>query len=171
MAERAFNVLFLCTGNTARSILAESILRKDGRGRFNAFSAGSQPKGRVNPLALEVLADYEYPSDGFRSKSWGEFAGAGAPVMDFVFTVCDSAAGEVCPVWPGQPMTAHWGIDDPAAVEGNHLEKKRAFVTTFRQLRNRISVFVNLPMDSLDRIALAHRLREIGQLDDSPAKV
>jgi len=171
MTDRVFNVLFLCTGNTARSILAESILRKDGRGRFNAFSAGSQPKGRVNPLALEVLADYEFSTNGFRSKSWGEFAIAGAPVMDFVFTVCDSAAGEVCPVWPGQPTTAHWGIDDPAAVEGNHLEKKRAFVTAFRQLRNRISIFVNLPMASLDRIALARRLVEIGRFDDSPAKV
>jgi arsenate reductase len=171
MAERVFNVLFLCTGNTARSILAESILRKDGRGRFTAFSAGSQPKGKVNPLTLEVLADYEYPTDGMRSKSWGEFAATGAPVMDFVFTVCDSAAGEVCPVWPGQPMTAHWGIDDPAAVEGNLIERKRAFVTAFRQLRNRISVFVNLPMASLDKIALSRRLVEIGRLDDAPAKV
>ena len=171
MSERVFNVLFLCTGNTARSILAESILRRDGRGRFVAFSAGSQPKGRVNPIALEVLADYEYPTDGLRSKGWGEFAVAGAPVMDFVFTVCDSAAGEACPVWPGQPMTAHWGIDDPAAVEGNHLEKRRAFVTAFRQLRNRITVFVNLPMASLDKIALAHRLQEIGRFDDAPAKV
>ena len=171
MSERAFNVLFLCTGNTARSLLAESILRKDGRGHFKAFSAGSQPKGRVNPLTLEVLADYEFPSDGLRSKSWGEFAQPGAPAMDFVFTVCDSAAGEACPVWPGQPMTAHWGIDDPAAVEGGQLEKKRAFVTAFRQLRNRISIFVNLPMASLDRIALARRLVEIGQIDDAPAKV
>jgi arsenate reductase len=170
MSERVFNVLFLCTGNSARSILAESILRRDGRGRFRSFSAGSQPKGEVNPLSLEVLTDYEYPTDGMRSKSWGEFAMPGAPVMDFVFTVCDSAAGEVCPVWPGQPMTAHWGIDDPAAVQGNHLEQKRAFVTAFRQLRNRISVFVNLPMASLDKIALARRLVEIGQLHDAPAK-
>lgn len=171
MSERGFNVLFLCTGNSARSILAESILRRDGRGRFEAFSAGSQPKGAVNPLALEVLADYDYPFEGFRSKNWNEFARPGAPTMDFVFTVCDSAAGEACPVWPGQPMTAHWGIDDPADVEGNHLQKKRAFVTAFRQLRNRISVFVNLPMESLDKIALARRLAEIGRLDDAPAKV
>ncbi|MPZ54891.1 MAG: arsenate reductase ArsC [Rhizobiales bacterium] len=171
MPDRVFNVLFLCTGNTARSILAESILRKDGRGRFKAFSAGSQPKGRVNPLSLEILTDYEYPTVGLRSKSWGEFAAPRAPVMDFVFTVCDSAASEVCPVWPGQPMTAHWGIDDPAAIEGNRLEKKRAFVTAFRQLRNRISVFINLPMASLDKIALARRLIEIGQLHDATAKV
>jgi arsenate reductase len=171
MSERVFNVLFLCTGNTARSILAESILRKDGRGCFVAFSAGSQPKGEVNPITLEVLADYDYPSDGFRSKSWNEFARPGAPVMDFVFTVCDSAAGEACPIWPGQPMSAHWGIDDPAAVIGNHIEKKRAFVTAFRKMRNRISAFVNLPMGSLHKIALTHRLTEIGRLDDAPAKV
>jgi protein-tyrosine-phosphatase len=171
MSERVFNVLFLCTGNTARSILAESILRKDGRGRFAAFSAGSQPKGKVNPFALEVLADYEYPTDDFRSKSWNEFAKRGGPTMDFVFTVCDSAAGEACPIWPGQPMTAHWGIDDPAAVEGNPLQKKRAFVTAFRQLHNRISAFVNLPMESLDKIALTRRLAEIGRLDNAPAKV
>jgi arsenate reductase len=171
MADHVFNVLFLCTGNSARSILAESILRKDGRGRFAAYSAGSQPKGAVNPLALEVLAESEYPAEGFRSKSWSEFARPEAPVMDFVFTVCDSAAGEACPVWPGQPMTAHWGIDDPAAVEGIHIERKRAFVTAFRQLRNRISIFINLPMASLDRIALSHRLKEIGQLRDAPAKV
>ena len=171
MSERVFNVLFLCTGNSARSILAESILRRDGRGHFEAFSAGSQPKGAVNPLALEVLADHDYPAVGFRSKSWSEFARPGGPTMDFVFTVCDSAAGEACPVWPGQPMTAHWGIDDPAIVDGNHLQKKRAFVTAFRQLRNRISVFINLPMEKLDKIALAHRLAEIGRLDDAPAKV
>ena len=171
MADRIFNVLFLCTRNTARSILGEGILRKDGRGRFATYSAGSQPKGQVNPLALEVLADFDYPTDGFRSKSWSEFATPGAPVMEFVFTVCDSAAGEVCPVWPGQPMTAHWGIDDPAAVEGNHLQRKRAFVTAFRQLRNRTSVFVNLPIQSLDKIALSNRLREIGQLRDEPAQV
>jgi len=171
MSDRVFSVLFLCTGNTARSILAESILRRDGRGRFAAYSAGSHPKGQVNPLTLEVLADYEFPTDGLRSKSWSEFAKPGAPVMDFVFTVCDTAAGEVCPVWPGQPMTAHWGIDDPAAVDGNHLERKRAFVTAFRQLRNRISAFVNLPMASLDKIALARRLVEIGRLDEAPAKV
>ena len=171
MADPIFNVLFLCTGNSARSILAESILRKDGRGRFATYSAGSQPKGEVNPLALEVLADFEYPTDEFRSKSWSEFAAPGAPVMDFVFTVCDSAAGEACPVWPHQPMTAHWGVDDPAVIEGNPLQRKRAFVIAFRQLRNRISVFVNLPIGSLDRMALSHRLKEICQMRDEPAQV
>src|SRR6266851_576880 len=132
MSDKIYNVLFLCTGNTARSILAESIMRKDGRGRFRAFSAGSQPKGQVNPFALKVLASLDYPADGMRSKSWQEFAAPDAPVMDFVFTVCDSAAGESCPVWPGQPMTAHWGIEDPAAVEGTDLQKEAAFVAAFR---------------------------------------
>jgi arsenate reductase len=162
MSDRVFNVLFLCTGNTARSILAESILRKDGAGKFNAFSAGSQPKGVVNPLALKVLADSHYPTEGLRSKSWMEFAAADAPVMDFVFTVCDNAAGEACPVWPGQPMTAHWGIDDPAAVEGSELEKERAFVQAFRFLKNRISAFNALPIKRLDSVALGAKLREIG---------
>lgn len=165
MADRPYNVLFLCTGNTARSILAEGILRKDGAGRFNAFSAGSQPKGVVNPLAVKVLGEYGYPTDGFRSKSWGEFAEPGAPAMDFVFTVCDSAAGEACPVWPGQPMTAHWGIEDPAAVEGSAIEKERAFVQAFRFLKNRISAFLSLPMASLDQAALSRRLGQIGRLD------
>uniref|UniRef100_Q07KE5 Protein tyrosine phosphatase n=1 Tax=Rhodopseudomonas palustris (strain BisA53) TaxID=316055 RepID=Q07KE5_RHOP5 len=162
MSDRVFNVLFLCTGNTARSILAESILRKDGAGKFSAFSAGSQPKGVVNPLALKVLADSHYPTEGLRSKSWMEFAAADAPVMDFVFTVCDNAAGEACPVWPGQPMTAHWGIDDPAAVEGSELEKERAFVQAFRFLKNRISAFNALPIKRLDAVALGAKLREIG---------
>ncbi|MFT0878456.1 MULTISPECIES: arsenate reductase ArsC [Rhodopseudomonas] len=163
MSDRIFNVLFLCTGNTARSIMAESILRKDGGGRFNAFSAGSQPKGVVNPFALKVLADGNYPTEGLRSKSWQEFAAADAPVMDFVFTVCDNAAGEACPVWPGQPMTAHWGIDDPAAVEGIDLEKERAFVQAFRFLKNRIGAFTALPIKRLDGVALGAKLREIGQ--------
>ncbi|MCS0497058.1 arsenate reductase ArsC [Ancylobacter sp. MQZ15Z-1] len=162
--ERIYNVLFLCTGNSARSILAESILAQDGAGRFRAFSAGSQPKGTVNPLALKVLQSYGYPLEGLRSKSWEEFAAPGAPVMDFVFTVCDAAAGEACPVWPGQPMTAHWGIEDPAAVEGNDLQKEAAFVAAFRHLRNRISVFAALPIASLDRMTLGARLAEIGQL-------
>jgi arsenate reductase len=162
MSDRIFNVLFLCTGNTARSILAESILRKDGAGKFNAFSAGSQPKGVVNPFALEVLAASDYPTEGLRSKSWLEFAATDAPVMDFVFTVCDNAAGEACPVWPGQPMTAHWGIDDPAAVEGSDLEKERAFVQAFRFLKNRISAFNALPIKRLDAVALGAKLREIG---------
>ncbi|WP_022723239.1 arsenate reductase ArsC [Rhodopseudomonas sp. B29] len=164
MSDRIFNVLFLCTGNTARSILAESILRKDGAGRFKAFSAGSQPKGVVNPLALKVLADSDYPIDGLRSKSWQEFAEPDAPVMDFVFTVCDSAAGEACPVWPGQPMTAHWGIDDPAAVEGSDLDKERAFVQAFRFMKNRIGAFTALPIKMLDGVALGARLKEIGLL-------
>ena len=164
MTERVFNVLFLCTGNTARSILAEGILRKDGAGRFNAYSAGSQPKGEVNPLALKVLRANDYPNDGFRSKSWEEFAGPDAPQMDFVFTVCDSAAGEACPVWPGQPMTAHWGIEDPAAFEGTPIEKERAFNDAFKYMRNRITAFISLPMKSLDQMALTRELREIGHL-------
>ena len=167
MSERVYNVLFLCTGNTARSILAESILRKEGRGRFNAFSAGSQPKGIVNPFALKVLHDFDYPTDGLRSKNWNEFAATDAPVMDFVFTVCDNAAGEACPFWPGQPTTAHWGIEDPAAIEGADIEKEAAFVKAFRYLRNRISVFVNLPLASIDTLSLGTKLREIGRLDGS----
>ena len=163
--EQPFNVLFLCTGNTARSILAESILRKDGAGRFNAFSAGSHPKGTVNPLALKVLDSYGYPITGLRSKSWDEFSGPGAPRMDFTFTVCDNAAGEACPVWPGHPMTAHWGIEDPAAVEGTDLEKERAFVEAFRFLRNRILAFAALQITSLDALSLGTRLKEIGQME------
>lgn len=163
MTDRIYNVLFLCTGNSARSILAESILNKDGSGRFRAFSAGSQPKGTVNPFALKVLESFDYPTKGFRSKSWEEFATAQAPVMDFVFTVCDNAAGEACPVWPGQPMTAHWGIEDPAAVEGTDIQKQAAFVAALRYLRNRISVFTALPVASLDRASLRAKLIEIGQ--------
>jgi len=163
MTDRIYNVLFLCTGNSARSILAESILTKDGAGRFRAFSAGSQPKGAVNPFALKVLGSFDYPSEDFRSKSWEEFAQPGAPVMDFVFTVCDNAAGESCPVWPGQPMTAHWGIEDPAAVEGPDIKKEKAFVAAFRYMRNRISVFTALPVASLDKAALGTKLREIGR--------
>lgn len=169
MADRPYNVLFLCTGNTARSILAEGILRKDGAGRFNAYSAGSQPKGTVNPFALKVLDALGYSADGYRSKSWEEFAKPGAPVMDFVFTVCDSAAGEACPVWPGQPMTAHWGIEDPAAVEGTDIEKERAFVQAAKYMKNRISTFLSLPLASIDQMALRHRLRDIGHLEGSTA--
>jgi arsenate reductase len=165
VADRIYNVLFLCTGNSARSILAESILAKDSAGRFRAFSAGSQPKGEVNSVALKVLGSFDYPAEGFRSKSWEEFASPEAPVMDFVFTVCDAAAGEACPVWPGQPMTAHWGIEDPAAVQGTDIEKEAAFVAAFRYLKNRISVFAALPIASLDRLALGAKLREIGQLE------
>ena len=167
MSDRIYNVLFLCTANSARSILAESIMRKDGHGRFRSFSAGSQPKGQVNPLALELLARLDYPSDGMRSKSWQEFAAPDAPTMDFVFTVCDSAAGESCPVWPGQPMTAHWGIEDPAAVEGTDLEKQAAFVAAFRYLKNRIGIFTNLPLRSIDKLSLGTKLREIGRMDGS----
>jgi len=169
MTERTYNVLFLCTGNTARSILAEGILRKDGAGRFNAFSAGSQPKGMVNPLALKVLRAHGYPADGYRSKSWDEYAEPGAPVMDFVITVCDSAAGEACPLWPGHPSIAHWGIEDPAAVEGSDMDKERAFEQAFRLLRNRIGTFLDLPLAELDRFAIGTRLREIGYLEGASA--
>src|SRR5438552_401929 len=167
MSDRIYNVLFLCTENTARSILAESILRKDGRRNFRAFSAGSQPKGTVNPFAIKVLDRLDYPTDDLRSKSWEEFARGNSPVMDFVFTVCDNAAGESCPVWPGQPMTAHWGIEDPAAVEGTDIEKEAAFVAAFRYLRNRISIFMNLPLRSIDSLSLGSKLREIGRLEGS----
>ena len=163
MTDRVYNVLFLCTGNTARSIMAESILRKDGAGRFKAFSAGSYPKGVVNPFALKVLAAHGYPSEGARSKCWDEFAALDAPKMDFVFTVCDNAAGEACPHWPGQPMSAHWGIEDPAAIEGRDLEKERAFNLAFRYLRNRVTQFTALPIKSLDKLTLMNRLREIGE--------
>jgi arsenate reductase len=168
-SQRVFNVLFLCTGNTARSILAEAILARDGAGRFRAFSAGSQPKGVVNPLALKVLTSFGYPTQGLRSKSWSEFAGPDAPVMDFVFTVCDSAAGEACPIWPGHPMTAHWGIDDPAAATGTEIEREAAFVAAFRFMRNRISVFAALPVASLDQLTLQGRLDAIGSLDGASA--
>ena len=171
MSDRVFNVLFLCTGNTARSVLAEGILRKDGEGRFIAFSAGSQPKGLVNPFALNALASHGYPDTGFRSKSWDEFAAPGAPRMDFVFTVCDSAAGEACPVWPGHPITAHWGIEAPAAVEGSDIDKMRAFNEAFRFMRNRISAFTALPIKSLDTLALGRRLDAIGCLDGATRKV
>jgi arsenate reductase (thioredoxin) len=170
MSDGKYNVLFLCTGNSARSILAESILRKDGAGRFHAFSAGSHPKGAVNPFAFKALAAYGYPTDGFRSKSWDEFAVPRAPEMDFVFTVCDAAAGAACPFWPGQPMTAHWGIEDPAAVEGTDIEKERAFNLAFRYLKNRISVFTSLPIPSLDKLTLNAKLREIGRMEGASAK-
>jgi len=167
MTDRVFNVLFLCTGNSARSIMAESILRQVGAGRFNAFSAGSHPKGAVNPFALKTLEAHGIPTEGLRSKSWDEFATPGAPQLDFAFTVCDNAAGEACPVWPGQPMTAHWGIEDPAAVEGTNIDKERAFNQAFRFLRNRILAFAALPLKSLDTLSLATRLREIGELEGS----
>ncbi|MCB1517296.1 MAG: arsenate reductase ArsC [Hyphomicrobiaceae bacterium] len=167
MADKVFNVLFLCTGNSARSIMAEAILKREGMGRFNAFSAGSHPAGEVNPFAIQILKKLNYDTSFARSKNWDEFAVTGAPVMDFVFTVCDNAAGESCPVWPGQPMTAHWGIEDPAAVEGADLQKKGAFVTAFRYLKTRISVFAALPIESLDKAALGTKLREIGRSEGS----
>ena len=163
MSEPIYNVLFLCTGNSARSILAEAILRKDGDRHFRAFSAGSQPQAEVNPFAIKVLKSLDYPADELRAKSWAEFARADAPVMDFVFTVCDSAAGESCPVWPGQPMTAHWGIEDPAAVGGSDLQKEAAFVAAFRYLKNRIAIFTSLPLRSIDRLSLGTKLRDIGR--------
>lgn len=169
MPERLYNVLFLCTGNTARSILAEAILQKEGTGKFRAFSAGSHPKGVVNPFSLQTLKAFSYPAEGFRSKSWDEFARPDAPVMDFVFTVCDSAAGETCPVWPGQPVTAHWGIDDPAAVEGTSLDQQRAFAAAFKAMRNRIQAFVALPLEKLDGMALQNSLRRIGSRQGASA--
>jgi arsenate reductase len=158
-----FNVLFLCTGNSARSILAERLIEHWGRGRFRGFSAGSHPKGAVHPIALELLEQMKLPVAGLRSKSWDEFAVAGAPRLDFVFTVCDNAAGEVCPVWPGQPMTAHWGVEDPAAVEGSETERWLAFRKAFRELENRIKIFTSLPIRSLDRMKLQERLDAIGK--------
>lgn len=165
MTDRVYNVLFLCTGNTARSILAEKILAKDGCGRFNAFSAGSQPKGTVNSFALKVLEGFGYSTEGARSKSWDEFGAPNAPRMDFVFTVCDNAAGEACPYWPGQPAKAHWGIEDPAAVEGSDLDKEHAFVTAFHHLRSRISAFLALPIQNPDPALLSQRLQEIGRME------
>jgi protein-tyrosine-phosphatase len=160
---KPYNVLFLCTGNSARSILGECALNRLGRSRFRAYSAGSFPKGAVHPFALELLERQNYPTTELRSKSWDEFAKTGAPLLDFVFTVCDNAAGESCPIWPGQPMTAHWGMPDPAAVEGSEAERRLAFADTLRMLNNRISVFVNLPIKSLDRLTLQQRLHEIGK--------
>ena len=162
MIDSKLNVLFLCTGNSARSILAESILNRDGAGRFCAFSAGSHPKGEVHPHALDLLRKLNHPLAGLRSKSWEEFAVAGAPRLDFVFTVCDNAAGETCPIWPGQPMTAHWGVPDPAAAIGTEAERRLAFADSYRMLANRIGIFINLPLRSLDRLGLQQRLDAIG---------
>ncbi len=161
--KRIHTVLFLCTGNSARSILAESLLNHCGHGKFRAFSAGSFPKGEVHPLAIELLKRTNLPADGFRSKSWDEFAVAGAPPIDFIFTVCDNAAGEVCPIWPGKPMTAHWGIADPAAVQGDEAEKVFAFRKALKELETRIKLFTSLPIESLDGTTLQARLREIGR--------
>jgi protein-tyrosine-phosphatase len=158
------NVLFLCTGNSARSILAEAYLNAAGKGRFTAYSAGSHPRGEVNPLALELLRRNRIDVSTLRSKNWDEFAQPGAPKLDFVITVCDQAAGEVCPVWPGQPMTAHWGIEDPAAAKGTDEEKRKAFFRAYNELTTRISIFLNLPMDKLDRLSLQKRLDDIGKV-------
>jgi arsenate reductase len=162
MSERVYSVLFLCTGNSARSIMAESILKSVGAGCFNAFSAGSQPTGKVNPLALEFLRSTRMPTEGLASKSWQQFAEPGAPQLDFVITVCDNAAGEVCPVWPGQPITAHWGVPDPAAVTGSDARKRRAFSDAGRALGNRIRIFASLPLAKLDRLSLQKNLDDIG---------
>jgi arsenate reductase len=163
MAEKCYEVLFLCTGNSARSILSEALLNRRGGGRFRAYSAGSHPTGRVNPFAIDLLQRSGLPTEGLRSKSWDEFASPGATPLDFVFTVCDNAAGEVCPLWPGQPMTAHWGIPDPAAVEGSDADKRKAFDDAFRILERRISLFISLPIRSLDQLALARKVAEIGK--------
>src|ERR1700694_3983092 len=165
MADKTYSVLFLCTGNSARSILAEAILNHDGKGRFRAYSAGSRPRGEVNPHALALLRHSRFDVSELRSKSWDEFARAGAPVMDFVFTVCDDAAGEMCPVWPGQPITAHWGIADPVAVDGADWERERAFVMALRYMKQRIAAFTALPLASLERVSLTAKLREIGHAE------
>jgi arsenate reductase len=168
-APQSYNVLFLCTGNSARSILAESLLNSLGKGRFRGFSAGSFPKGKVHPLALELVKRMGLPSDGLRSKSWDEFAAPGAPSIDFIFTVCDNAAGEVCPIWPGKPMTAHWGIADPAAVEGSDADKAFAFRKAFKEMETRIKRFIALPIESLDALTLREKLRAIGHLPATAA--
>ena len=169
MPDRVYNVLFLCTGNSARSILAEAMLNKDGRGRFRAFSAGSQPKGAVHPLALQVLQESDYPTEHLRSKTWDEFAAPGAPAMDFVFTVCDNAAGETCPFWPGQPVTAHWGIEDPAAETRGGMWQRAAFLRALHYMRNRIAVFTALPIETLERSSLTAEIRAIGRLEGTTA--
>jgi protein-tyrosine-phosphatase len=163
VSDQVRNVLFLCTGNSARSIIAECVLNRLGGGRFAAYSAGSFPRGTVHPFALDLLRRQNYPVDELRSKSWEEFATPDSPKLDFVITVCDNAAGEVCPIWPGQPTTAHWGLPDPAAVEGSEVERRVAFSDTLRMLNNRIGLFVNLPLDKLDQFTLQNRLRAIGR--------
>ena len=163
MSDRVFNVLFLCTGNSARSIIAEAVMNRIGVGKFKAYSAGSQPKGEVHPVALELLKKQNYDVSAFRSKDWTEFAEPGAPQMDFVFTVCDNAAAEACPVWPGQPMSAHWGLPDPAAIISSEVDQHLAFADTLRMLTQRIDIFINLPLSSLDKMALQKRLDDIGK--------
>ena len=168
MPDKVWNVLFLCTGNSARSIIGEVLMNHDGAGRFNAYSAGSQPKGAVHPMALQVLAGFGFSTEGLRSKSWDEFSGPDAPRFDFIFTVCDNAAGESCPVWSGHPVTAHWGIEDPAAVEGDG--QSEAFVRAMRHLLQRIDRFLELPLESLDEAAIAERLRDIGRGEGASCK-
>ncbi len=170
MPDRPFNVLFLCTGNSARSIMAEAILGRLGAGKFHAFSAGSHPKRRVHPQVVQLLQSLGYDTSGFRSKSWSEFARAGAPVLNFVFTVCDNAAGETCPLWPGQPMTAHWGVPDPAAATGNAAEIAFAFKDAYRMLFQRIGAFTALPIRRLDQLSLQNRLKEIGRMEGATAE-
>jgi len=170
MSDEPLNVLFLCTGNSARSIIAEAIMNREGRGRFRAYSAGSHPKGEVNPGALRLLESLDYRTDTLRSKSWEEFERPGAPKLDFVFTVCDDAAAEVCPIWPGQPMTAHWGMPDPATAPGSPAEVALAFADTYRMLSNRIGLFMSLPMASLDSLSLQRRLDEIGHRREAAQK-
>ena len=167
MTDRIQNVLFLCTGNSARSIIAEAVLAREGADRFNAFSAGSMPVGEVHPYALDLLKLRNFPTETLRSKSWDEFSRPGAPVMDFVFTVCDNARDEVCPIWPGQPVTAHWGVPDPAAVEGKEAVKRAAFVETMRYMTNRVSVFVNLRLARLSKLSLQENLDNIGRTEDA----
>lgn len=169
---KIFNVLFLCTGNSARSIMAEAILRREGPRSFRAFSAGSQPKGSIHPFAIDLLREMNFDVNTFRSKSWNEFTRPGAPGLDFVFTLCDDAAAETCPIWPGQPMTAHWGLPDPAAAAGNEAKRRLAFADTYRMLTNRISIFANLPINALDKLSLQKRLDAIGTssgADHNPA--
>jgi arsenate reductase (thioredoxin) len=170
VTDRPFNVLFLCTGNSARSIMAEAILNKLGAGKFHAYSAGSQPKGEVNPHTIQLLQSLDYDTSGFRSKSWDEFAKPGVPALDFVFTVCDNAAGEACPVWPGQPMTAHWGIPDPGEAKSTLAEVAFAFKDAYRMLYQRIGIFTALPLRSLDQLSLQNKLREIGRMQGATAK-
>ena len=163
MSQQPMNVLFLCTGNSARSIMSEVMMNSMAKGRFIAHSAGSMPTGTVNPFAIDLLRKNRLPTEGLRSKSWDEFAAPGAPPLDFVFTVCDNAAGEVCPVWPGQPVTAHWGVEDPAAIEGSEEDKRKAFFRAFTTLQRRIELFLSLPLGKLDKLSLQQRLNEIGR--------
>jgi arsenate reductase len=169
MSDKVYNVLFLCRGNSARSIMAEAVLTREGQGKFKAYSAGSAPKGAVHPYTLDLLKRFNHPTGDLRSKDWSEFAAEDAPTMDFVFTVCDSLSGEACPVWPGQPMTAHWGFPDPATAEGREAEIRAIFADVYGQIANRISIFVNLPIDALDRLTLQRRLDDMGGKRVEPA--